>query len=70
MEFFKANPAIPFMRQRWIAALISAVIFIASVVSLCVNGLNLGLDFTGGTQVEVSLPNISCPLVVESTFVT
>ncbi|OGT51081.1 MAG: protein-export membrane protein SecF [Gammaproteobacteria bacterium RIFCSPHIGHO2_12_FULL_42_13] len=57
MEFFKANPAIPFMRQRWIAALISAVIFIASVVSLCVNGLNLGLDFTGGTQVEVSLPN-------------
>lgn len=54
MEFFKANPTIPFMKQRWLAAIISSVIFIASVISLCVNGLNLGLDFTGGTQAEVS----------------
>jgi preprotein translocase subunit SecF len=54
MEFFKANPTIPFMKQRWLAAIISAVIFIGSVVALCVNGLNLGLDFTGGTQAEVS----------------
>lgn len=54
MEFFKARPAIPFMKQRWLAAMISAIIFVCSVVSLCVNGLNLGLDFTGGTQAEVS----------------
>lgn len=54
MEFFKANPKIPFMKQRWIAAVVSAVIFICSVLSLCINGLNLGSDFTGGTQVEVS----------------
>lgn len=54
MEFFKANPKIPFMKQRSIAAIISSVIFIASIISLCVNGLNLGLDFTGGTQAEVS----------------
>lgn len=54
MEFFKANPTIPFMKQRWIAAVVSSVIFIASIVSLCVNGLNLGLDFTGGTQAEVA----------------
>lgn len=53
MEFFKANPRIPFMKQRWIAAVISGVIFIASLISLAVNGLNLGLDFTGGTQAEV-----------------
>ena len=54
MEFFKANPTIPFMKQRWIAATISAVIFICSVLSLCVYGLNLGSDFTGGTQAEIS----------------
>src|SRR5690242_19364637 len=53
MEFFKANPRIPFMKQRWIAAVISGVIFIASLISLAVNGLNLVLDFTGGTQAEV-----------------
>ena len=54
MEFFKAKPTIPFMRQRWLAASISAVIFLFSVISLFVHGLNLGLDFTGGTQAEVS----------------
>lgn len=53
MEFFKANPSIPFMKQRTLAAIISAIIFIASIVALAMNGLNLGLDFTGGTQAEV-----------------
>lgn len=54
MEFFKANPKIPFMKQRLLAAIISAVIFIGSVIALSINGLNLGLDFTGGTQAEVT----------------
>ncbi|MCX7120173.1 MAG: protein translocase subunit SecF [Gammaproteobacteria bacterium] len=54
MEFFKANPTIPFMKQRWIAATFSAVIFLCSILSLCINGLNLGSDFTGGTQAQVS----------------
>ncbi|PIZ03618.1 MAG: protein translocase subunit SecF [Gammaproteobacteria bacterium CG_4_10_14_0_8_um_filter_38_16] len=54
MEFFKAKPNIPFMKQRWLAATISAIIFICSIVSLCWHGLNLGLDFTGGTQAEVT----------------
>ncbi|WP_423064001.1 protein translocase subunit SecF [Candidiatus Paracoxiella cheracis] len=53
MEFFKANTKIPFMRQRKWAAIISAIIFIASIISLSVYGLNLGPDFTGGTQAEV-----------------
>ena len=54
MEFFKANPTIPFMKQRILALIISTVIFIGSIVSLSINGLNLGLDFTGGTQAEVT----------------
>tara|TARA_R110000868_G_scaffold362686_1_gene624862 strand:+ start:4546 stop:5463 length:918 start_codon:yes stop_codon:yes gene_type:complete len=54
MEFFKANTKIPFMRLSKYAAVFSAVLFIASITSLCVNGLNFGLDFTGGMQIEVS----------------
>jgi preprotein translocase subunit SecF len=54
MEFFKANTQIRFMRQRKGAAIFSAIIFIASLVSLIINGLSLGLDFTGGSQVSVS----------------
>lgn len=73
MEFFKARPTIPFMKQRWLAATISAIIFVCSVVSLCVNGLNLGLDFTGGTQAEVAFTqpisaNILRKQLVEAGF--
>lgn len=54
MEFFKTNTKVPFMRQRKWAFLFSAVIFICSIISIAVYGLNLGLDFTGGTEVEVT----------------
>ena len=54
MEFFKASPRIKFMKQRTIAAVFSAIIFIASIAALWVDGLTLGLDFTGGTQVTVN----------------
>lgn len=56
MEFFKTNTKIPFMRQRKWAFLFSAIIFISSIISIAVYGLNLGLDFTGGTEVEVTFP--------------
>ena len=54
MEFFPENTKIPFMKQRFIAITLSVIIFILSFVSIVVNGLHLGLDFTGGTAVEVS----------------
>lgn len=57
MEFFKANTRVQFMRQRFGAMIFSIVIIVASLVGLGVFGLNLGLDFTGGTKVEVSFPN-------------
>jgi len=58
MEFFKANTKIRFMSQRKIAAILSAVIIIGSLLAIGFNGLNLGLDFTGGTQIEVSFPHV------------
>ena len=64
MEFFKANTKIPFMKQRKWAAIFSVIIFLASIAALISNGLNLGLDFTGGTQIEVSFP-----APVEASFI-
>jgi preprotein translocase subunit SecF len=56
MEFFKHNTKIDFMSQRRWAAVASIILFTLSIVSLAVNGLNWGLDFTGGTQIELHFP--------------
>ena len=45
---------IPFMKYRKIAAYASLALFVISVVSLSFRGLSLGLDFSGGTLVEVT----------------
>src|SRR5690554_499454 len=44
---------IPFMRYRHLAIAFSVLLMLASFVSFGVKGLNFGLDFTGGTLVEV-----------------
>jgi preprotein translocase subunit SecF len=48
------NKKIPFMKYRKVAAIISAVLFSVSVLSLSFKGLSLGLDFSGGTLIEVT----------------
>lgn len=42
-----------FMKARGIALALSAVLVLGSIASIAVQGLNLGLDFTGGTLLEV-----------------
>ena len=54
MEFFRHNTKINFMRLRKAAAIISILLFCLSIGSLIFNGLNWGLDFTGGTAVNFS----------------
>ena len=44
---------IPFMSYRKIASIFSIILFAVSVLSLSFKGLSLGLDFSGGTLVEV-----------------
>lgn len=56
MEFFKHKTNINFLGLRKYAAVFSTILFICSVTSLAVKGLNWGLDFTGGTQIQISYP--------------
>jgi preprotein translocase subunit SecF len=48
------NFNIPFMSYRRFATIGSLILLIMSVGSLSFKGLNLGLDFSGGTLIEVS----------------
>src|SRR6516225_2389864 len=54
MEFFRFTRDIPFMRHALVFNVISAVTFAAAVLFLATRGLNLGVDFRGGTVIEVT----------------
>ena len=56
MKIFKKTPTFDFMGKRKIALAFSALLIIAAISSLVMKGLNFGLDFTGGTLIEVAYP--------------
>ena len=53
MEFFRIKRDIPFMRYALIFNVISVLTFLVAVTSLATKGLHFGVDFTGGTVMEV-----------------
>ena len=46
-------PTIDFINKRKFAMIFSALLLIVSIISLGLQGLKLGIDFTGGTLIEV-----------------
>jgi len=54
MEFFKPDLNFDFVGKRRIFAGISCAAVLLSVLLLAVKGLNYGIDFTGGTIVQVA----------------
>jgi len=53
MELFKIKHDIPFMRYARVTTIVSLLMFIAAVAALATKGLHLGVEFTGGTVLEV-----------------
>jgi preprotein translocase subunit SecF len=53
LKIFNRDTHIDFMRQRVVAMVLSLVLIVVSIGSLFVQQLKFGIDFTGGTQIEV-----------------
>lgn len=53
MQLFKQETNFDFMGKRTLAVVFSAVLILISIGSLVTRGLNFGLDFTGGTLIEM-----------------
>ena len=53
MQILQLKDTVAFMRFRKVAVVFSMILMVASIASLATNKLNFGLDFTGGTLIEV-----------------
>ena len=54
LKFWPAKTSVNFMKVRLPAAIMSCVLMLASIGMLATNGLNLGVDFAGGSVIEVA----------------
>lgn len=68
MEFFKKTTHINFLGQRKSAAVISGLLIILSIAAIVTKGFNFGVDFTGGTLVEVGYDQPIEPQVVRDAL--
>lgn len=68
MQLFKKPTTFDFMSKRKITMIFSVVLILISIGSLATRGLNFGLDFTGGTLIELGYSQPVDLTVVRSTL--
>ena len=68
MEFFRIRKDIPFMRHALALNAVSLVTFLAAVFFLFSRGLNLSVEFTGGTLMEVTYTQAANTDQIRSTL--
>ena len=68
MQLFKKPTTFDFMSKRMLALIISSVLILGSIASLATRGLNFGLDFTGGTLIELGYTTTPDLTVIRSTL--
>jgi preprotein translocase subunit SecF len=68
MQILKDSLSIDFMGRRHIALIMSGVLLVVAIGSLLTRGLNFGIDFTGGTLIEVGYPQAAELAEVRATL--
>ena len=68
MQILQFSQPLNFMRFKWAALLLSALLVLASLGSIASKGINWGLDFTGGTVIEVGFAQPADLVAVRQTL--
>src|SRR3954453_13348179 len=53
---YQGQVSIDFVGRKWLWYTISGVIVLAAVAGLTIRGFNLGIEFQGGVEYQVSMP--------------
>ena len=56
-SLYTGQKSIDFVGRKWLWYGVSGLIVLLAVIGLSIQGLNYGIEFTGGTQYKVSLPS-------------
>lgn len=70
MQILKENTNINFVGMRKVAAVISILLILTALGSLVTRGLNFGIDFTGGTMLEIGYEEAADLTVLRDTLET
>lgn len=57
MRLVPSETKVPFMKGRFPAFVLSAILIVASIALVATRGLNLGVDFAGGSVIETTVPD-------------
>ena len=68
MKIFKTVPQIDFMRKRKIAFIVTALLIAVSIVGILVKGINYGIDFSGGTQIQLKFDRTPSLSAIREAF--
>ena len=70
MQLFKKDTNFQFMGRRKAALMFSVALLVISILSVAVRGLEFGIDFTGGTLIEIGYPESVDLTVVRASLDT
>ncbi len=66
LRLVPAGLHLPFMDYHRVAVTLSVILFVASIALLVLSGLNFGIDFRGGTLIEIRTPQVADLALVRS----
>ena len=66
MEFFRKETSINFMGLRNFTCWFSVLLSIAAMLCIYIKGINFGMEFTGGTQIELRFAKLIEPSLVRA----